>query len=356
MRLFVSDNVTGACPAVVEAVVSANAGIAASYGEDYWTTALKAKFSELFELEVEVFPVLSGTASNALALAALTPVYGKVYCHELSHINTDECGAPELLTGGAKLIPMRGADGRIAPDDLAQAIRGRGNVHVPQPAVVSITQACETGTVYRPSEILEIAAIARDHHLKVHMDGARFANALSTLGVTPAQMTWQAGVDVLSFGGTKNGCFVAEAVIFFKPEMAENFDFLRKRSGQLISKMRFVSSQLLAYISDDLWLHNAMVANKMAQKLSRGMAALPGIELAYPTESNEVFVRMPDYLISGLRAKHRYINEDELDGRAVRFVTSWVTTDEEVQSLLNDISQCILIGNLEMQSRTALSS
>jgi threonine aldolase len=341
MAFLVSDNATGACPAVMDAIVAANSGLAASYGDDHWSAMMRTKLSEIFERQVEVFPVLTGTASNALALAALTPVYGKIYCHELSHINTDECGAPELFTGGAKLIPMRGANGRIVAGDLARTISGRGNIHVPQPAVVSITQACETGTVYQTSEIAEIAEVAHEHNLKVHMDGARFANAVSTLGVTPADITWKSGVDVLSFGGTKNGCLAAEAIIFFKPKMAAKFAYSHKRSGQLISKMRFVSSQLLAYLSDDLWLHNAHVANEMAQKLSHGLSAHSEIELAYPTESNEVFVKAPQYLINGMRAKGRDINDGELDASAVRFVTSWATTEAQIQKFLDDVDECL---------------
>ena len=334
MNIFNSDNIAPACSQVMEAVVAANAGNAVSYGDDQWSARLQDRFSEIFETAVAVFPTATGTASNALALSALTPPYGKVYCHELSHINTDECGAPELFTGGAKLIALSGENGRLSAGDLAAAIFGRGNVHLTQPAVVSITQACETGTIYQIDDIAKIADFARGQGLSVHMDGARFANALATLDVAPAEMTWKSGVDVLSFGGTKNGCLAAEAVIFFKPELAENFGYLHKRAGQLQSKMRFVAAQLDAYLSNDLWLCNARHANAMATRLSKGLVALAEIELAYPTQSNEVFARLPNPVIKGIQGDGFYVNEDELDGSAARFVTAWNTRPDDVDRLL----------------------
>ena len=337
--LFASDNVTGACPEVMDAVVAANSGIATSYGDDEWSSRLQTKLSEIFETDVEVFLAVSGTASNALALSALAPVFGKIYCHELSHINTDECGAPELFTGGAKLIPMRSSNGRIKANELAETIRGSGNVHVTQPSVVSITQSCETGTVYQLDEIKAISKIARKHKMSVHMDGARFANALASLDVSPAEMTWKSGVDVLTLGGTKNGCLAAEAIIFFKPDMVGNFPYLHKRSGQLLSKMRFISSQLEAYVTDDLWIRNAQHANSMAKILSEGLNAFSNIELAYPTQSNEVFVYLPRELIDYLNNAGYDINEEELDGKAVRFVTAWNSELKDVDRLLEVIKQ-----------------
>ena len=331
---FASDNVSCACSEVMQALARANIGTTPSYGEDPWTTGLCARLSEIFETPVTAFPVTTGTAANALALSALTPSFGKIFCHELSHINTDECGAPEMFTGGAKLIDMRGTDGRISADTLEQAIYGRGNVHHAQPSAVSITQACESGTVYPLDEIKAITSVARAHQLPVHMDGARFANALVTLGITPAQMTWQAGIDVLSFGGTKNGCLAAEVVIFFKPELVGDFPFLQKRAGQLLSKSRFISAQFEGYLVNDVWLRNARQANTMAQRLSRGLDALPGIELAYPTQSNEVFVRMPRSLIKALAQQGIKVNDEELDGKAMRFVTAWDTSEAEVDDLL----------------------
>ncbi|MDB4026167.1 low specificity L-threonine aldolase [Candidatus Thioglobus sp.] len=337
--LFASDNVTSACPEVMDAVIAANSGIAGSYGDDEWSLALKNRLSEIFETEVEVFLAVTGTASNALALSALAPVFGKIYCHELSHINTDECGAPELFTGGAKLIPMRSSNGRIDASDLAETIRGSGNVHVTQPSVVSVTMSCETGTVYQLDEIKAISQIAHDNKMSVHMDGARFANALVSLDVSPAEMTWKSGVDVLTLGGTKNGCLAAEAVIFFKPEMVGNFPFLHKRSGQLLSKMRFISSQLEAYLTDDVWLRNARHANAMAKILSEGLNSFANIKLAYPTQSNEVFVHLPRDVIDYLNSAGYDINEEELDGKAVRFVTAWNSEIKDINDLLDTLAQ-----------------
>ena len=339
INTFASDNISSACPEVMEALAKANEANSPSYGEDPWTRDLAVRLGEIFETPVTVFPVTTGTAANALALSTLTPAFGKIFCHELAHINTDECGAPELFTGGAKLIDMPGANGRITAQALEETIYGAGNVHHAQPASVSITQACESGTVYSIEEIEAIAAVAHSHNLSMHMDGARFANALVTLGVTPAQMTWQAGIDVLSFGGTKNGCLAAEAVVFFKPELVGDFTFMQKRAGQLLSKSRFISSQFAGYLADDVWMRNARQANAMAQRLSKGLADLPGLELAYPTQSNEVFVVMPAALIDRLSATGLAINDEELDGKAVRFVAAWNTTESEVDALLAVLSE-----------------
>ena len=338
MTIFSSDNVTGACPEVMDAIIAANDGIVESYGNDKWSLNLQKKLSEIFETDVVVFPVVSGTAANALALSVLSPVFGKIFCNELSHINTDECGAPEFFSGGAKLVTMTSDDGKINAKDLGHNIRGTGNVHLSQPAAVSITQACETGTVYQLEEIKSIAETAHEHGLKVHMDGARFANAIVSLDVSPAEMTWKSGIDVLSFGGTKNGCLTAEAVVFFKPELVGNFPYLHKRSGQLLSKMRFVSAQLEAYISNDVWLRNARNANAMAKLLSEGLAKFPDIKLAYTTQSNEVFVHLPSSIIDLLNAEGYNVSEDELDGKSVRFVTAWNTVSDDIDKLISTIS------------------
>ena len=217
---FASDNVAGACPEVLEAIIKANEGDSTPYGNDEWSTNLQNKFSEIFEKDVIVYPTASGTAANALALSAMTPVFGSIYCHKHSHINTDECGAPEFYTGGAKLVPLNGINGKFTPEELSENIGGVGIVHHTQPSVVSITQLCETGEVYQLDEIAAISETTHKHNLKMHMDGARFANALVSLGATPAEMTWKSGIDVLSFGATKNGCIAAEAIIFFKPELS----------------------------------------------------------------------------------------------------------------------------------------
>ena len=340
---FASDNISSACPEVMEALIEANFGIAKSYGEDEYSTRLQQKLSKVFEKDVIVYPVVSGTAANALALATLTPSYGKVFCHQMSHINTDECGAPEFFTGGAKLVPISSDNGKITADALDNVIRGVGNVHSAQPATVSITQSCEVGALYQLDEISAIAKTAHEHGLNLHMDGARFANGLVSLGVSPAEMTWKSGVDVLSFGGTKNGCLAAEAVVFFKPELVQSFPFLHKRAGQLLSKMRFISAQLEAYLSNDVWLRNARHANAMASRLSKGLAAINGIELAYPTESNEIFAHMSREIIESLNAAGFTVTEGELDETAPpRFVTAWNTEEAEVDALLEAVKAAAL--------------
>jgi threonine aldolase len=335
---FASDNVAGACPEVLDAILKANDGDSAPYGNDDWSKSLQEKFSEIFEKEVIVYPTVSGTAANALALSALTPVFGNIYCHKLSHINTDECGAPEFYTGGAKLVTLKGVNGKITSQELSDNVGGVGVVHHTQPSVASITQLCETGEAYQLDEIKDISEIAYKNNLKMHMDGARFANALVSLGATPAEMTWKSGIDVLSFGATKNGCIAAEAIIFFKPELVGNLPFLMKRSGHLLSKMRFVSAQLEAYISNDVWLRNAKHANKMGKKLSEGLNSNPNIELTYPTHANEVFAKFPRPIIEHLNSEGYKMNEEELDGNSVRLVAAWNTEESDVDQLLEIIS------------------
>ena len=334
---FASDNVAGACPEVLDAIIKANEGDSTPYGNDQISTELQDKFSEIFEKEVIVFPTASGTAANALALATMTPSFGNVYCHKLSHINTDECGAPEFYTGGGKLVTLNGVKGKITAEELDQAISGKGIVHHTQPSSVSITQVCETGEVYQLDEIKKISEVTHKHNLSIHMDGARFANALVSLNATPAEMTWKSGIDVLSFGATKNGCIAAEAIIFFKKDLVGNVAFLMKRAGHLLSKMRFVSAQLDAYISNDVWLRNAKQANKMGKKLSDGLKDHSDINLAYPTEANEVFATFPRNKIDHLNSEGYRINEDEWDGKAVRLVAAWNTQDTDVDHLLNSL-------------------
>ena len=336
---FASDNVAGACPEVLEALLKANEGDSAPYGNDDYSKSLQKKFSEIFEKEVIVYPIASGTAANALALATMTPVFGNIYCHKLAHINTDECGAPEFYTGGAKLIPLVGVDGKITSGELEQNISGVGIVHHTQPSSVSITQVCETGEVYELDEIKEITKVAHSHNLNMHMDGARFANALVSLNCTPAEMTWKSGIDVLSFGATKNGCIAAEAIIFFKPELVGNLSFLMKRAGHLLSKMRFVSAQLEAYISNNVWLDNAKNANEMGKKLSEGLIKHSNIKLAYPTQANEVFAKFPREVIEHLNSEGYKMNEDELDGQAARLVAAWNTKISDVESFLETVNQ-----------------
>lgn len=308
------------------------------YGADDITQRLQQRFCDLFETNLSMFPVATGSAANALALSVVAPPYGAIYCHTEAHINVDECGAPELFTGGAKLVTLPGENGKITAEALAHALAhaGIGFVHHVQPAAVSITQATEAGTVYTLEEIRAIAQVAHQYHLPLHMDGARFANALVSLGCTPAEMTWQAGVDMLSFGATKNGAIAAEAVLFFNPEQAAGFEYRRKRGGHLFSKMRFLSAQLEAYLTDDLWLRNAAHANRLAQRLAAGLRKIPGVTLAYPVEANELFVRFPDLILKGLQADGFQFYAWESDGRSmVRLVTAFNTAEADVDAFLS---------------------
>ena len=334
---FASDNVTGACPEVLDAILKANDGDRTPYGNDEISKSLQDKFSDIFEKDVVVFPISSGTAANALALSTMTPSFGNIYCHKLSHINVDECGAPEFYTGGAKLVTLNGVNGKITSEELDKSIVGKDIVHHTQPSSVSITQLCETGEAYKLDEIKKISEIAHKHKLNMHMDGARFANALISLNCSPAEMTWKSGIDVLSFGATKNGCLAAEAIIFFKPELVGNLPFLMKRAGHLLSKMSFVSAQLYAYLSNEVWLKNAKHANAMGQKLSRGLNIHKNIELAYPTDANEIFVKIPKEIIDKLNSEGYTINDDEWDGNAVRLVTAWNTNPSDIETFLNYI-------------------
>jgi threonine aldolase len=301
---FRSDNVAGAAPDILQAVIDANAGTVTSYGNDPYSEHVEARLGEIFEQPVKAFAVATGTACNALALSALTPAYGAILCHEEAHIHLDECGAPELFTGGAKIVPLAGAHGKLTPDAVRNMLEQTltGDPHRVQPSVLSLTQATEAGTCYRPAEIAALAEIARGRQMKLHMDGARFANAVAHLGVAPAEITWRAGVDVLSFGATKNGALGAEVVVFFDTALAESFVVRRKRGGQLLSKMRFVSAQLEAYLKGDRWLELARHANAMATRLSQGLQRLPQVSLLHPVEANEIFVRLPQGVLAGLRA------------------------------------------------------
>ena len=288
---FGSDNIAGVAPAILEAVARANGGYAPSYGDDEVTAQVERRLAEVFEHEVTLFLVPTGTAANALALAQLTPPWGAVLCHTESHIATDECGAAEFYGGGVKLITLAGEGCKIAPATLQAALeRGPwGGPHHVTAAALSLSQATEAGTSYRASEIRQLAEIAHAHRVAVHLDGARFANALVRTNATPADVTWRAGVDVVSFGATKGGALAAEAVIFFDPARTKGMAERRKRGGHLLSKQRFVAAQLDAYLKDDLWLELARHANRMADRLAEGLGAA-GIKPAWPVEANEVFV------------------------------------------------------------------
>ena len=332
---FASDNVSGAAPQIVAALAAAADGAAMPYGADDWTARVEARLAALFETDVAVFPVATGTAANALALAALTPPHGAIYCHRDCHAYLDECGAPEFYTGGAKMVPLAGAPAKLAADDLERALataRPHGPHNV-RPAALTVSQATEAGTAYSVDELAALCAIARDHDMGVHMDGARFANALVHQGLSPAAATWRLGVDVLSFGATKNGALAAEAVVFFRRELAHEFAERRKRGGHLLSKQRFISAQLDAYLSDDLWLANARAANRAAARLAAGLAALDGMCLLHPVEANEVFAALPEAVIAGLE-RDGFVFYRMGGAGTVRLVASFNTPDGDVDAFL----------------------
>jgi threonine aldolase len=337
---FASDNTAPASPEILAALHAANEGAVSSYGADPITARLRERLNGVFGTTLVAHPVGTGTAANALALATLVHPYGAVICAEESHIATDECGAPEFFTGGAKLIALPNRDGKIRPAQIdAVMARARdGGVHHVLPEAVSITQATEWGTVYSVEEVTAIAAACRVHGLKLHMDGARFANALVHLGCTPAEASWQAGVDVLSFGATKNGALAAEAVLFFDPEAAEGFERRRKRAGHLWSKLRYLSAQIDAYLESDLWLCNAASSNRLATRLAEGLAALGTVDVVQTVQANEVFVAMPPSLIAALHDAgahfYEWIAVPGVDLPVVRLVTAHSTTDAEVEQFL----------------------
>lgn len=336
MSNFASDNVTGISPQIMAALEEANCDAAMPYGDDAVTRRLSDQVSAIFERDCAVFPVATGSAANSLALATLVPRYGAIYCHREAHVNADECGAPEFFTGGAKLVALDGPRAKIDAAAVEAAIDGVGDVHRVQPAAVSITQASELGAVYTPDEVAALSDMAKHHRLALHMDGARFANALVTLGCAPADITWRAGVDVLTLGATKNGAMAAEAVVFFDPAKAGDFEYLRKRGGHLFSKMRFVSAQLEAYLRGDHWLENARHANTQAARLSQGLAGLPGVRLLNTVEANEVFLAMPETVIEGLKARGFGLNGWGRSGsQQVRLVTAFNTRSEDVEALIS---------------------
>jgi threonine aldolase len=342
---FASDNTAPVAPAILDAIVQANAGYALGYGNDDWTKGVERRLSEIFEHEVAAFLVPTGTAANALALAHVTPPWGVVFCHAESHIATDECGAPEFFGAGLKLAGLSGDAGKITADTLKEALAGYGG-HSPHEMVasaLSLTQASEAGTIYRTDEIAALCEIAHARSLAVHMDGARFANALVRLNTTPAQMTWQSGIDVLSFGATKGGALAAEAVVIFDPARAAFFGERRKRAGHLLSKHRFVAAQMAAYLAQDRWLSLARHANAMADRLSRQLAAT-GLPPVWPVEANLVFVKLPRALDARLKAARASYYVREKKGRGldlaadevlVRLVTSFATQEEDVERFVN---------------------
>lgn len=330
-KRFFSDNTASVCPEILEAIAAANHDLVVAYGDDPWTRRLDEVLGAFFGTEVRAFAVATGTAANSLALATLSPPYGAIYCHHEAHIACDECGAPGFFSGGAQLALIEGADGKLTGKALAAALDGQSvSVHSVQPAAVSISQATELGTAYRPAEVAAVCEAAHARGLHVHMDGARFANAVTFLGCHPGDVTWRAGVDVLSFGATKNGALAAEAVVFFDRSLVRDFELRRKRAGHLLSKSRFVSAQLLAYVESGVWQRNAGRANALARSI--GEAA--GKRLLHPVEGNEVFVKLGDEGKTSLRAAgfEFYDWGPPASGEA-RLVASWDQDERHVQAL-----------------------
>ena len=332
---FASDNVTGAAPEILAAIEAGNTGALMPYGNDDVTRAAEAKAAALFETEAGVFFVATGTAANSLALSATTPPGGAVFCHGGAHVFDTELAAPEFYSGGAKLITLPGDNGKFKPETLETAIADAqvGNVHHVQPASVSITQATEPGSIYSLDEIAAIAKVCKAHGLKLHMDGARFSNAVAALECSAAEISWKAGVDILSFGATKNGALTAEAVVIFDPDMARDFGYRRKRGGHLFSKMRLLSVQWDAYLTDDLWLRNATHANAMAKRLADGLSGLPEVTITQTVEANIAFPQLPPAVIEGLK-NDGYLFYERGGDHVIRLVCSFATSEEDVDGFI----------------------
>lgn len=328
-RSFASDNNAGVHPDVLKAISAANQGHVVGYGDDAYTHSAQALFKKQLGKDVEVFFVFNGTAANCLSLKALTNSYHAVICAGAAHIYLDECGAPEKFTG-CKLVPVPAKNGKLTVQEMQSAYHGVGDEHHVQPKVISITQATEVGTIYKPNEIRDLANFAHGHGMFLHVDGARIANAVAALGLSLRQATRDLGIDVLSFGATKNGALGAEAVVFFNPELAANFKFYRKQGMQLASKMRFISAQFEALFSNDLWLQNARHANRMAQLLKREISKIPQVKIIYNVEANGVFAQIPRKAIPKLQKRYFFYVWNQAQS-VVRWMCSWDTTADDVK-------------------------
>ena len=336
LRHFASDNYGGICPEAWAAMAEANAGHAPGYGDDRWTAEAADLLRETFETDCEVFFVFNGTSANSLALASLCQSYHSILCHETAHVETDECGAPEFFSNGTKVLTVGGARGKLEPAGIDHMVQRRADLHYPKPRVVSVTQATELGTVYAVDELKAIWSRAKTHGLRIHMDGARFANAVAALGVRPKEITWQAGVDVLCFGGTKNGMAVGEAVVFFDRALAAEFDYRCKQAGQLASKMRFLAAPWVGMLRGGAWLRHGRHANEMAALLEASLREL-GLELLHPREANAVFVALPGDAAAQLRAKGwRFY--DFIGSGGSRLMCAWDTTPDDVRAFAADLA------------------
>jgi threonine aldolase len=340
---FASDNAAGICPEAWAALEAANVGHAPAYGEDGWTERACDLLRELFEIDCEVFFVYNGTAANSLTLAAMCESYHSIICHQIAHLETDECGGPEFFSNGTKLLLVGGEDGKIDLEGVRHTVERRMDIHYPKPRVLSITQATEMGTVYSAAELDAVSETARRLGLRLHMDGARFANAVAALGVSPKEITWKAGVEVLCFGGTKNGMPVGDAIVFFDRELAEDFAYRCKQAGQLASKMRFIAAPWVGLLESGAWLEHARHANACAQRLEAGLREVEGIEIVAPAQANAVFAQLPDGVADGLceRGWHFYTF---IGAGGARFMCSWETAEEDVAALLRDVRQLASSG------------
>ena len=334
--LIGSDNQAGIHPTIVRAISEASVGGASAYGDDALSQRVAAQISEIFETPCEVYLVATGTAANALILSAMTPPWGAVLCHEGAHIFNDENTAPEFFTGGARQVGIDGGFGKPELTLIESRIEAANlhGVHNVKPATISLTNATEQGTVFQPDELAAYAEVAGRAGLGLHVDGARFSNAVISTGASPADLTWRAGVDALSFGATKNGAMAAEAVVLFNDRFSEDFAYRRKRAGHLWSKHRFLAAQFEAFLSDDLWLENARHANAMAAKLAAGLEALNGVELPWPTEANEVFPVLPDAIDAALESAGFLYYPWPVVAGMKRLVTSFATEEEDIDRLL----------------------
>jgi threonine aldolase len=332
---FASDNYSGICPEAWAAMEQANHGHVTSYGDDPWTARAAEAFRELFETNLELFFVFNGTAANSLALASLCQSYHGVICGDQAHVETDECGAPEFFSNGSKLLVARCVDGKLTPASIHDLATRRTDIHFPKPRVVTITQSTETGQVYTVEEVQAISAACKAHGLSLHMDGARFANACASLGRSPAELSWRSGVDVLCFGGTKNGMAVGEAVLFFDRALATDFDYRCKQAGQLASKMRFLAAPWVGMLESGAWLTNAQHANQCARYFAERVAAIPNVTIASQVDANTVFLNASDKILDQLRARgwkfYTFI------GGAARIMFAWDTDLTRVDALIADL-------------------
>jgi len=336
-RHFASDNYSGICPEAWAAMTEANAGHEISYGNDTWTQRASDLLRDIFETKCEVFFVFNGTAANSLSIASLCQSYHSVLCHELAHVETSECGAPEFFANGSKVLLLRGTNGKIDSSDIHRAVNKRTDIHYPKPRALCITQATELGTVYSLKELDGLTEEARRQGLRIHMDGARFANAVVALNVAPKEITWKAGVDVLCFGGTKNGLAVGEAVVFFNRDAAREFDYRCKQGGQLASKMRFLSAPWTGMLKDGAWLKHARHANAMAQRLETGLRTIPGVKINYPVESNAVFATFPPAVEKQLHGVGWKFYTGVITPDESRLMCSWDTTPTDVDAFVADV-------------------